>query len=130
MEFRKIKNLEYYYNEDGDIVVLISEQFGSGWSTSNGGKIELAVDKRIVEFFLKHIDDSDYMQKLSSFNDNEVKTEAKKYFASMGYKDVCFFGAEDIDFYCVPKGSKIEIREYDGDEELIVLGLNDGFVQL
>lgn len=130
MKFRKIENLEYYYDEDGDIIVLISEQFGSGWSTSNGDKIELAVDKRIVEFFFKHIDDSDYMRKLSSFNDNEVKTESKKYFASMGYKDVCFLGAKDIDFYCVPKGSKIEIREYDGREELIVLGLNDGFVQL
>lgn len=45
--------VEKYYNENGELGVLVSGGFGAGWSTWNSN--ELAYDKRIVEKWLENV---------------------------------------------------------------------------
>ena len=40
--------VEKYYNENGELGVLISPGFGAGWSSWNCD--EIAFDKRVVEY--------------------------------------------------------------------------------
>ena len=42
--------VEKYYNENGELGVLISTGFGAGWSSWNCD--EIAFDKRVVEYWL------------------------------------------------------------------------------
>ena len=74
------------YIQDGKVAILVSPGFGTGWSTWEGK--ELAYDKRVVEFWLKHKDDKEFMEDLDSYNDNANKKAAKKQFKEWGYEDV------------------------------------------
>lgn len=123
--------VERYYNEDKTtIAVLVSYGYGAGWSTWNNKyeePFQIAYDKRVVEFWLTHKDDKHYIDELDRFDfeANEIKTEAIKYFESIGYKNVYFGGFEDIKLVWVPIGTTFKINEYDGDEGLYILDLSD-----
>ena len=47
-------NIELSYTKDGDIEILISPGFGAGWSTWDNNSINLAVDKKIIDFFKEY----------------------------------------------------------------------------
>ena len=105
------------YTKDGQTAILVSPGYGAGWST--WGKNELAYDKRIVEFWLKHKDDKEYLNKLDkAFEDNEVKKEVNKLFESWGYENVYFGGFKDIRIEWLPVGTQYRITEYDGYESI------------
>ena len=53
------------YEKDGKIGVLVSHGFGAGWST--WGSDELAYDKRVVEFWLSHKNDKEFMATVDEF---------------------------------------------------------------
>ena len=102
------KDIEYSYNKNGDIEILISPGFGAGWSTwSSEYSINLAVDKRIIDFFKKYKHDVD-IDKVDNF------------LTSIGYKNVFMSGYYDLIIETVPEGSKFRISEYDGHETLIL----------
>lgn len=84
--------------------VLISPEYGAGWSTWNTK--ELATDKRIIEAFE------------SGMNEDEMEDFLEK----LGYNDVYMGGYYDCEIIEVPKGSRFIIEEYDGHESILILG--------
>ena len=104
------------YTKDGQTAILVSPGYGAGWST--WGKNELAYDKRIVEFWLEHKDDEEYMKKLDKYDNNEVKENAEKLFQSWGYEGTYFGGFKQIELVWLPIGTLYRINEYDGSESI------------
>ena len=101
--------IEKYYNENGEIGVLVSYGYGAGWSTWYDD-LDLALDKRIIEKFLE----------LSS-KDIEYKVaekEMKDYLENLGYKNVFCGGLEGLTLEYVSPGTPIKINEYDGAKSL------------
>ena len=110
-----------YYVKDNKIGVLVSHGFGAGWST--WGNDELAYDKRIVEFWLSHKDDEEFMRTVnhSGFlkRESEAHKEAAQFFKSIGYNDCPYMGGfADIVLEFVPRETAWRITEYDGSESL------------
>lgn len=92
--------VERYYNENGELGVLVSYDFGAGWSTWNYE--ELAYDKRIIEKWLERVDSD----------------EMKDYIESLGYRRPYMGGYEDLELEFVPRGTMFCIHEYDGAESI------------
>lgn len=92
--------VEKYYNENGELGVLISVGFGAGWSTWNDE--EIAYDKRIIEKWL---------EKVSS-------DEMCDYIESLGYRRPYMGGYHDLRLRFVPRGTMFCIHEYDGAESI------------
>ena len=113
-----MKDIEYYYNDKGEIGILVSYGYGAGWSSWSEYGIKLAVDKRIIEKFNEHIDDDEWCREIDSFHDNDVQTEFRNFLSSIGYDDVYLGGLKDCKLVFVPKGSAVRITEYDGNENL------------
>lgn len=121
------KNIEFYYNKDHTAVaVLVSVGFGAGWSSWN--IIELAYDKRVVEYWLAHKDDEEWMAAIDKFSENDIKKQAEKDFAAMGYHHVYFGGFNDIELTWVPIGTKFRIDEYDGAENIYTEDMDEWVV--
>lgn len=79
--------------------VLISPDYGAGWSTWNTSA--MATDKRLIEAFEKGIS----------------KEEMEQLCIDLGYGEyICMLGFEDLEVVEVPKGVLFQIREYDGNE--------------
>lgn len=93
--------VEKYYNENGELGILISAGFGAGWSSWNCE--EIAYDKRIIEYWL---------------NENPSESEMKEFLESLGYKDVYLGGYSSLTIEYIPKGTMFCIHEYDGSESI------------
>ena len=115
-----MKDIEYYYNDKGEIGILVSYGYGAGWSSWSEYGIKLAVDKRIIEKFLEHIHDKEWCNAISSFGDNIIKKEFSDYLSSIGYDNVFLGGLVQCNLEYVPLGSAVRITEYDGAESLEV----------
>jgi len=94
-------NVEKYYNENGELGVLISPGFGAGWSTWDCE--EIAYDKRIVEKWL---------------NERPSKDEMSEFLKSLGYEGVYMGGYNSLTIEYIPKGTVFCIHEYDGSESI------------
>lgn len=111
-----------YYEENGKIGVLVSPGYGAGWST--WGAKELAYDKRIVEFWLSHKDDKEFMRTVTesgllSRDESKAHKEAVQFFKSIGYENCPYMGGfDDIVLEYVHRGTPWRISEYDGYESL------------
>ena len=92
--------VERYYNENGELGVLISAGFGAGWSTWNDA--DLAYDKRIIEKWLKH----------------PTANEMRDYIEGLGYNRPYMGGYYDLRLEFVPRGTLFCIHEYDGWESI------------
>ena len=110
------------YEKDGKIGILVSPGYGAGWSTWN--KPELAYDKRVIEFYLKKVQDEEFMTSLSSFADSKkhdaAVEESGEFFKSIGYENCPYmggFGTVVLKF--VPYGTPWKIDVYDGYESLV-----------
>ena len=113
-----MKDIEYYYNDKGEIGILVSYGYGAGWSSWSEYGIKLAVDKRIIEKFNEHIDDDEWCREIGSFHDNDIQTEFQNFLSSIGYDNVYLGGLKDCKLVFVPKGSAVRITEYGGNENL------------
>ena len=113
-----MKDIEYYYNDKGEIGILVSYGYGAGWSSWSEYGIKLAVDKRIIEKFNEHINNDEWRMAIDSFHDNDIKTEFQNFLSSIGYDNVYLGGLKDCELVFVPKGSAVRITEYDGNENL------------
>ena len=92
--------VERYYNENGELGVLISVGFGAGWSTWND--TNLAYDKRIIEKWLEH----------------PTADEMRDYAKSLGYREPYMGGYCSLRLKFVPRGTLFCIHEYDGAESI------------
>ena len=94
--------------KNGKVGVLISPGFGAGWSTWNeeGIREVLAMDKNLVQLVLEG--------KLE-----EVEKVVKGMFPE---EDIYCGGVEDLTVWWVEKGEQFEIEEYDGSEEIHIIG--------
>ena len=99
--------VEKYYNDKGQLGVLISPGYGAGWATWNC--IELAYDKRIVEAFLAHA----------------TMEEMEKVLEENGYNDVYMGGFYDLEIQWIDKGTTFQICEYDGSEYINILSVDN-----
>lgn len=112
------------YEKNGKIGVLVSHGFGAGWSS--WGCDELAYDKRVVEFWLAHKDDEQFMRTVDHFGwgnepESAAHKEAMEFFSSLGYGSPYIGGFEDIELEFVEKGVPWRITEYDGAEDIETL---------
>jgi len=85
----------------GLVAVLISPNFGAGWSTWNQLKPELLFDPVIVGM----VEDGTDSKTIEAY------CEAK-------YPDGYFGGADDLIVQWIPVGTQFRIHEYDGSETL------------
>lgn len=118
-----MNNVELYWNEDHTkYAVLVSGGFGAGWSTWEGA--ELAYDKRVVEFWLAHKYDKEWMRavtqsKYGATEQSEANKEAETFFRSIGWDECPYMGGfSSIHLEWVEAGQKWIIKEYDGSESL------------
>jgi len=85
----------------GLVAILISPDFGAGWSTWNQLKPELLFDPVIVGM----VEDGTDSKTIEAY------CEAK-------YPDGYFGGADDLIVQWIPVGTQFRIHEYDGSETL------------
>lgn len=118
-----MNNVELYWNEDHTkYAVLVSGGFGASWSSWEGAA--LAYDKRVVEFWLAHEYDKEWMRtvtqsKYSATKQSEANKEAETFFRSIGYDECPYMGGfNSIHLEWVPAGKMWKINEYDGSESL------------
>lgn len=100
------KDIEFSYTKNGKIKILISPGYGAGWSTWNNDSINLAVDKRIVDFFELH-------------GKNIERQKLVDFLKNIGYDDVYVGGWKDIVIKTIKPNERFIINEYDGSESLI-----------
>ena len=98
---------------DGRVAILISPGYGAGWSTWDNP--ELAWDKRVVEYFLAHKDDKEFMHDVEC-EGTPAYINTRNFLKRCGYENVYLGGYPDIRVEWLPIGTKYVIREYDGSE--------------
>lgn len=118
-----MNNVELYWNDDHtEYAVLISYGYGAGWSSWN--EPELAYDKRVVEFWLSHKNNKDWMRTVNDFETSYQPAsiaykEAQEFFESIGYSPCPYMGGfADIALQWIPVGIEWRINEYDGAESI------------
>ena len=95
------------YIENGKVAVLVSPQYGAGWSSWSSGDVALSklFDTDIVKALLY---DGDVLE-----------------IADTKYPDDYNGGAEDLQIVWVDVGKRFRIHEYDGSETLVLLNDED-----
>lgn len=120
-------NTELYWNDDHTkYAVLVSRGFGAGWATWND--MALAYDKRVVEFWLAHKDDEEWMRAVtqskysSVVSQSKANKEAVAFFHSIGYDNCPFMGGfTSISLEWVLAGKMWRLDEYDESESLVFM---------
>ena len=112
---------ELYLNEDGTkYAVLVSYGYGAGWSSWN--EPWFAYDKRIVEFWLAHKDDNNWLETCASTfrKDSPARKEAYEFFTNVIGLNECPYmgGFKNIELEWVNRGTAWHIHEYDGAESI------------
>jgi hypothetical protein len=98
--------MQKYTNDKGQIAVLYSPSYGSGWYSWNNVK-ELLFDPKIVELVL---------------NREENTTEAIRTYVEETYPDegiYCGSNVEDLEICWLEPGTRFRISEYDGAESVV-----------
>lgn len=111
--------MELYWNDDKtEYAVLVSRGYGAGWSSWS--EKELAYDKRVVEFWLAHKDDKDFMDTVNMYSDkgSMAYCEASHFFKDVIGLDACPYmgGFRNIEIEWIPRGVPWRMDEYDGAE--------------
>lgn len=101
--------MEKYYNEKGQVGVIISPEYGSGWSTYNDNNSQLVFDANLIEAVLNQ-------------NITEILTIAENilpngYFSSVNKLEVVF----------LEPGTIFRIDEYDGFESIVIYNPSEYF---
>jgi hypothetical protein len=96
---------------NGEVAVLYSPGYGAGWSTwAHDHAEQMLFDPEIAQAILA-----------------EDRKKAMKI-AERKWPGEYFGGLEQLKVQFVPKGTRFEIREYDGNESLRHLEPADGYV--
>jgi len=86
--------------KDGKVAVLISQDFGAGWSTWNREQLDMLFDAGLADLVLK----GDPEQILA--------------YATVKWPNAYLGGLEDLTVVWVEQGQLIKINEYDGRESI------------
>lgn len=87
------------------MAVLISPGYGAGWSTWNPQYPDMMFDPQIADLVINH-DGSDLMARV-------------RVMAELKYPDACL-SCDRLMVWWVSPGERFMIKEYDGDETLIL----------
>lgn len=100
-------------HKDGQVAVLYSSGYGSGWSTWNDSELkeQLMFDPNIVDI-------------VQTYLDNKIGHEQMQRYVTLYVEDkykgkVYNNGVDGLDIAWVPVGAKFRIEEYDGSETVI-----------
>jgi hypothetical protein len=103
------------YTDNDMLVVLIADDYGTGWCTENTkyGK-QLLMDSRIIRFYW-----DTYLKDEGIPATDADTTPLKEFLASLGIQGVCVdeHNLPLIDF--VSKGSRFRVKGYGGKESII-----------
>jgi hypothetical protein len=113
------------YTKGGSLVILLSTDYGKGWSTdcySKKDALQLMMDARIIRFFIDTYDDDCYKTR-------HVKP-MKTFVESLNFKDTEFFigGLRSLELVLIDKGVKFKIDSYDGAEYVLEYADEDWLV--
>lgn len=98
-------------DDEGNVAVLISHGYGSGYLTSNEEYPSCIFDPFVIEIVSKH-----------GWYLDPVKYKALEHHLKDKYaKDFNTGGIEDLVVEWIPEGTKFRISEYDGAEYIEVL---------
>lgn len=97
--------VDKYYNENGEVGVIVSRGYGAGWYSWNRDTqygTDILFDKTLVEMIL-----------------NKTKIEEIEKYVDTKYPDCYSGGIEDsLDVEFMPEGSHFIVEEYDGAEHI------------
>ena len=105
---------------DGKVAVLISPPFGSGWS--NGETRDKA---EVLLFHPLLVQAKENRQGLAKV---EAVVEAVLTNLNIDYRYLYLGGWDQTEIQWVPVGTRFYVNEYDGYEELIIIGPGYGWV--
>lgn len=115
--------MEYKYNDDhSEVLVLVSQGFGAGWSTWNIG--ELCCDKRVIDLFLEVGPLNKYKGDERKEKEDYILSRLREWYSPRDH--FCLLGWDDIIIDEVPIGSFFRVTEYDGAEEVEIF-IEDGW---
>lgn len=97
--------MEKYYNEEGEVAVLVSHGYGSGWSTWGDNSEFLSMDKGLVGLHLQGAEEG----------------EVEKYIKDKTGKYEYMGGWYQVSIKWLPKGTAFIIEEYYGVESIRTL---------
>ena len=93
------------YIKDGKVAILVSPEYGAGWSTWNIDCPEMLYDPTIVDILLNN-------------DDMETVIEKVKSVCTLKYPDAYMGGLEDLHVVWLDVGTEFIIEEFDGAESL------------
>jgi len=96
--------MEKYINEDGLVGVLISSNFGAGWSTWSSDDEFMLFDKGLVKMKLK----------------SRSADEVQEYLEAHLNRGVYVGGWDNVYIVWLEPGTQFTIDEYDGAERLVL----------
>jgi hypothetical protein len=91
--------------KDGNVAVIISTNWGSGWSSWNPQYPQLLFEPKIVQMIL---------------DDRQEEITQQWLIDNLGLPDVWIPSPDTLKIEWVPQGSRFLIDEYDGSETLIL----------
>lgn len=106
--------MDKYYNDKGEVGVLISGGFGAGWSTWNSEFAnEMLFDADIVKLIL------DFQNGFKHIRFNKEIIDKIKALAKEKWPGGYFGGADTLEIEWLAPGTTFTVEEYDGSETLI-----------
>lgn len=96
---------------DGKVAILISPEYGAGWSTWNYDLPEILFDPEVV----KMVEDG-------------TDSETIQLYCDAKYPDHYFDGADDLEVKWLAVGTEFKVNEYDGFETLEIKDLETWIV--
>lgn len=108
-----LKKLELYWNRDKTKYAILVSTRGVGWSVMNVP--ELAYDKRVVEFVMRHIDTDEWreMEKTSlrELRQNQIVIELDNFLKSIGYEDMYLGAITHLSIVWIDSGRKWRLTD-------------------
>ena len=108
-------DINKYINKNGDVAVLISNDYGAGWSTWNSKYAEaMAFDPEIVKIIMDNP-----IRNLDNFSLRSEDLKRVKELASVKYPEAYLGGIDDgLSIEWLKPGTDFLIHEYDGSESI------------
>lgn len=104
--------MKRFYDEHGNLAILISPGFGTGWSTDNE-ILEFAIDAELVKMVYDAVHPSSVPKEKIEKRCKEIVDEIDK---PDPYFYLNLFGWNNVIIKWIPKGKVFQIRNYDGNE--------------
>jgi len=116
------------YVRDGKIAVIYSPGYGAGFGSWNQQYMpDIVTDPEIVEFILMHNPKDGRIQSWAAGGKENEDMNRLRAFITSKYKDA-YLGADILRIEWVSLGERWRIDEYDGNESIEILDVDDYYV--